>query len=320
MGPKYNVATCVEELGSTKSYWRSKRHSKRAEVPTWPRAQAATSELLVAVKWRERPSIPSIYAQRLLMGPKYNVATCVEELGSTTSYWRSKRLSKRVEVPNLAQAAKSELLVAVKWRERPSIPSIYAQRLLMGPKYKVATCVEELGSTKAYWRSKRLSKRVEVPNLAQAAKSELLVAVKWRERPSIPSIYAQRLPMGPKHNVETCVAQLESTNSYWRSKRLSKRVELPNLAQAAKSELLVAVKWRERPSIPSIYAQRLPMGPKYNVAICVEELGSIKSYWRSKRLSKRVQVPNLAQAAKSELLVAVKWRERPSIASIYVQR
>src|SRR5210317_848932 len=99
MGPKYNVATCVEELGSTKSYWRSKRHSKRAEVPTWPRAQAATSELLVAVKWRERPSIPSIYAQRLLMGPKYNVATCVEELGSTKSYWRSKRLSKRVEVP-----------------------------------------------------------------------------------------------------------------------------------------------------------------------------------------------------------------------------
>ena len=43
-------------------------------------------------------------------------------------------------MPNLAQAAKSELLVAVKWRERPSIPSIYVQRLLMGPKYNVATC------------------------------------------------------------------------------------------------------------------------------------------------------------------------------------
>ena len=53
----------------------------------------------------------------------------VEELGCTISYWRSKHLSKRVEVPNLAQAAKSELLVAVKWRGRPSIPSIYAQRL-----------------------------------------------------------------------------------------------------------------------------------------------------------------------------------------------
>src|SRR5210317_2165019 len=66
---------------------------------------------------------------------------------------------ERVEMPNQAQAAKSELLVAVKWRERPSIPPIYAQRLLMGPKHKVATCVEELGSTKSYWRSKRLSKR-----------------------------------------------------------------------------------------------------------------------------------------------------------------
>ena len=65
----------------------------------------------------------------------------------------------------------------------------------MGPKYNVATCVEELKSTKSYWRSKRLSKRAEVPNLARAAKSELLVAVKWRERPSIPSLHAQRLPM-----------------------------------------------------------------------------------------------------------------------------
>ena len=44
------------------------------------------------------------------MGPKYNVATCVEELGGTRSYWRSKHPPKRVEVPNLAQAAKLELL------------------------------------------------------------------------------------------------------------------------------------------------------------------------------------------------------------------
>ena len=106
---------------------------------------------------------------------------------------------------NPAQAAKSELLVAVKWGEGASIPSIYVQRLPMGPKYNVAMCVEELGISKSYWRSKRLSKRVEVPNLAQAAKSELLVAVKWRERPSIPSIYAQRLPMCPNYNVATCV-------------------------------------------------------------------------------------------------------------------
>ena len=48
-------------------------------------------------------------------------------------YRRStKRASKRVKVPNLTQAAKSELLVAVKGRERSTIPSIYAHRLLMG--------------------------------------------------------------------------------------------------------------------------------------------------------------------------------------------
>jgi len=97
------------------------------------------------------------------MDPKYNVATYVEELGGTNIYWRSKCLSKRVVVPNLAQAAKFELLVAVYWRGRPSIPSIYAQRLLMGPKYNVATYVEELGGTNIYWRSKCLAKRVVVP-------------------------------------------------------------------------------------------------------------------------------------------------------------
>ena len=48
---------------------------------------------------------------------------------------------------------------------------------------------------------------------------------------------------------------------------------MPSLAQAAKLELLVAAKWRERAAIPSIYAPRLPMCPKYNVATCVEEFG-----------------------------------------------
>ena len=111
-------------------------------------------------------------------------------------YRRSKRASKRVKVPNLTQTTKSELLVAVKGRERSTIPSIYAQRLFMGHENHVATCVEELERTKTYRRSECTSKRVRVPNLAQAAKSELLVAVKGRERSTIPSIYAQRLLMG----------------------------------------------------------------------------------------------------------------------------
>ena len=75
------------------------------------------------------------------MSPKYNAATSLEELGSTTNTYRRSKCastSNRVEVPNLAKAAKSELLVAVEERERHTIPSIYAQRLFMGPKYKQA--------------------------------------------------------------------------------------------------------------------------------------------------------------------------------------
>src|SRR6056300_1361982 len=53
------------------------------------------TDTFAPVKRRWRSSIPSIYAQRLLMDPKCNVATCVEVLRSTKTYWRSKRLSKR---------------------------------------------------------------------------------------------------------------------------------------------------------------------------------------------------------------------------------
>ena len=86
------------------------------------------------------------------MGHQNNAATCVEELGSTKTYRRNERASKRrTRTPNLV-TAKSELLVAVKGRERSTIPSMYAQRLFMGHQNNVATFVEELGSTKTYRR------------------------------------------------------------------------------------------------------------------------------------------------------------------------
>ena len=50
------------------------------------------------------------------MGPKYNVATCREELDFTITYRRSKRHSKRAKVPNPVQAAKSEPFAPVKQR------------------------------------------------------------------------------------------------------------------------------------------------------------------------------------------------------------
>ena len=69
---------------------------------------------------------------------------------------------------------------------------------------------------------------------------------------------------------------------------------MPNLAQAAKLEPFAPAKRRQGTSIPSIYAQRLPMGPKYNVATGREELDFTITYRRSKRHSKRAKVPNPA--------------------------
>ena len=51
-----------------------------------------------------------------------------------------------------------------------------------------------------------------------------------------------------------------------------KRGSKCKLAQTAKLVLLVAVKGRRRPTIPSIYAQRHFMNHKYNAAIGIETL------------------------------------------------
>src|SRR5210317_1000694 len=91
--------------------------------------RAAKLDLLVAVKGRERSTIPSIYAQRLFMDHKNNVATGVEELGCTITYRRSERLPRWVEVPNLAHRQPNWICWSlVIGRERSTIPSIYAQR------------------------------------------------------------------------------------------------------------------------------------------------------------------------------------------------
>ena len=55
---------------------------------------------------------------------------------------------------------------------------------------------EELGSTKTYRASKRVE--VEVPNLVKTAKLEVLVAMKEREGPTTPSIYARGLDDGER--------------------------------------------------------------------------------------------------------------------------
>src|SRR5210317_501492 len=46
----------------------------------------------------------------------------------------------------------------------------------------------------------------------------------------------------------------------------------------AKLRLAMAVKRRERTSIPSILIQGLPMGPKYNVQTCCRKFSSLQKY------------------------------------------
>ena len=58
------------------------------------------------------------------MGSISDVLTSLEELGNTKTYRRSKYALKRDKVPNLAQAAKSELFVAVTGRIRQTFPLI----------------------------------------------------------------------------------------------------------------------------------------------------------------------------------------------------
>ena len=78
------------------------------------------------------------------MGSKYNAATSLElrRIGEHQNIQerrvnaRIKDLSKRIKVPNLAQAAKSEQLVAVKNKE------------LAHKSFNAATSLRELRSTK----------------------------------------------------------------------------------------------------------------------------------------------------------------------------
>ena len=72
----YSFNICYQqyiEIGTQKAFtFRSKHASKSQSAKPGP--QATKSELSVAVKGKERPTIPSIYAQSVCMGLKYNAA------------------------------------------------------------------------------------------------------------------------------------------------------------------------------------------------------------------------------------------------------
>ena len=79
MGPKYNdVATSLEEFSCTKTIGGANTNvfQKGPKSKSGPDSQFGASS---DCEGEGKASIPSMYAQRLLMGPKYNDAKSFEE-------------------------------------------------------------------------------------------------------------------------------------------------------------------------------------------------------------------------------------------------
>src|SRR5210317_453424 len=159
---------------------------------------------------------------------------------------------------NSLVTAKSELLGAVKGRERSTIPSIYAQRLFMGHQNNVATCVEELGCTKTYRRSERVFQRGQEFQTKYSGPGSIGAVGRCEGEGKVHhsfNICPKALHGSPKQCCNMRRRIGKDQNIQEESEHVSKRPRVPNLAQVA-SELLVAVKGREMSTIPSIYAQR----------------------------------------------------------------
>ena len=178
MGPIWCSGGSVEELGSTKSYWRSKRLSKRVKVPNLWLGQP---NLHVYPREREGKAIHSFnICPKAPHGSKIQCCNMRRRIGVHQIILEEQTSFEEGQGAKPGSGSQTYMFTPVKGRGRPSIPSIYAPRLLMGPKYNVATGREEFTSTQAYWRSKHHSKWAKVPNLAQAAKSELFAPLeRW---------------------------------------------------------------------------------------------------------------------------------------------
>ena len=113
----------------------------------------------------------------------------------------------------------------------------------MGHQNNVATCVEELGSTKTYRRSECAPKRTRIPNLV-TAKSELSVAVNLCIGGRGPP-FLQYMPKSSSWiTKQYCNVRrrIEIHQNMQEEQTRLKRAKVPNLAQAATSQLLVAVR------------------------------------------------------------------------------
>ena len=163
----------------------------------------------------------------------------------------------------------------------------------MGPTYNVETSRMALKHTKHNLWSKCPSKRAKVPNPSQAAKSEPFAPVKMVLKVIHSFTICPKAPHGS--HIQCCNKQrrIEVHPNIQEEQTSFEEGQSAKPGPGSQIGAVCSRKRRQGTSIPSIYVQQLPMGPKYNVATGREELGYTISYWRSKRHSKRARMPNL---------------------------
>src|SRR6056300_340670 len=218
-----------------------------------------------------RSSIPSIYAQRLLMGPKCNGATDREEFSCTTNIPYEQTFSEE------GQSAKQT------WPRHPNpnpLPPCEARKSHPFLQYMPK------GSS---WVPNAMVQQTEKNSAAQQTSHTSKHSPKRAKVPSKPGPGTQIRTLCPRakhakaiHSFNICPKAPHGSQMQWcnRQRRIQLHNKHPiranilrrgpkcqaNLAQAPKSEPFAPVRSTQKPSIPSIYAQRLLMGPKCNGA------------------------------------------------------
>ena len=150
-----------------------------------------------------------------------------------------------------------------------------------------------------------------MPNLAQAAKLELFVAVTGEEKGTIITSHStcSKAPFGSHIK---CYNKLRRIGEHQNIQEESMNLEGGKSAKSGPGSQIGAVCFCDREKKATPFLQYMLKGsiwvPYTDVTTSLEELGGIKTYRRSKHTWKVAKVPNLAQAAKLELFVAVKGR------------
>src|SRR6056300_1313293 len=140
--------------------------------------------------------MPSIYAQRLSMGPKYNVATSREELGRTVTYRRSKRPRREPKCQTWPRQANRSHLPPQKGDKDIHAFNI-CPKAVHGAQIQCCNKQRRIGPHRNIQEEQTSSKRAKVPNLAQAGESEPFAPAKRRQGHPCLQYMPKGCPWGP---------------------------------------------------------------------------------------------------------------------------